>query len=347
MLVYRYRVKSNLKALRRQAKSVNIVWNYANETQRIAVRRRRPWLTGFDLNKLTAGANKDLVLHSGTINAVCEQYAKSRKQHRRPWLRFRGRRSLGWIPFKGRDIKTVGDGFKFHGRRYRVWMSRALPKDVKIRDGSNFSQDAKGNWYLNLVVDIPLSEPRGTNRAVGIDLGLKDFANLSTGEKIGNPRYFQSDEDKLAKAQRANKKKQARAIHTRIANRRKDFLHKTSTRLVRDFDVIAVGNVSSSKLSKTKIAKSVHDTGWSDFRRMLAYKSIANGVCYEEVDERFSTQTCSVCGNIGGPKGREGLVVREWTCSSCGALHDRDTNAAQNLLLRLGHQTPAQGILSL
>jgi transposase len=116
---------------------------------------------------------------------------------------------------------------------------------------------------------------------------------------------------------------------------------------VREFDHIAIGNVHAKALARTGLAKAVLDASWSSFRTMLAYKSVRDGAIYEEVDEAFSTQTCSACGCISGPKGRAGLNERQWVCGDCGCKHDRDVNASLNLLLRSGHRTPVQGIPAL
>jgi IS605 OrfB family transposase len=150
---------------------------------------------------------------------------------------------------------------------------------------------------------------------------------------------------KLAVAQRANKKHRVKAIHAQIANRRKDFLHKLSTRLVKENGAIFVGNVNAAGLAKTKMAKSVLDAGWSTFRTMLQYKCDNAAVWFEEVNESYSTQTCSSCGVIpsSSPKGLAGLNKRDWECCECGAVHDRDTNAALNIRAR-GHARLAAGI---
>ncbi|KWO43135.1 transposase [Burkholderia sp. MSMB1459WGS] len=124
---------------------------------------------------------------------------------------------------------------------------------------------------------------------------------------------------------------------------------KLALDLVRRFDYIAVGNVSAKKLAKTRMAKSVYDASWSSFRNKLRYKAIAHGVTFEEVDESGSTQSCSSCGSKDSttrPKGIAGLRIREWVCGGCGVLHDRDTNAALNIL-RCGRASPGVGILSL
>jgi putative transposase len=180
--------------------------------------------------------------------------------------------------------------------------------------------------------------------AVGIDLGCKDAATTSDGEKLMGRRYRELEE-KLGIAQRAGKKDRTRAIHTKIKNRRNNDCHQLSRKLVNQNAAIFVGNVSSSRLIKTKLAKSVLDAGWSLLKTMLSYKSAHAGVVFDEVNESYTTQTCSCCGCIGpnSPKGRAGLGIREWSCSDCGATHDRDVNAARNILA-LGRERLVAGI---
>lgn len=346
ILVYRYRVKSLNGLLNKQARAVNFVWNFFNDTQKHALKWGKKWPTWYDLEKLTAGSSKELGLNAETIGAIAAQYSKSRTQKNRPYLRYRGAKSLGWVPLKGRTIRETPDGFHFHGREFKVFKSRDLPAGAKIKDGTNFSRDARGNWFLNVCIDVPAVEQRPLNVGVGVDLGLKSFAVLSTGESIDSPRLFRRLEEQIGKAQRANKKRQVANIHARIASARHDFLHKLSHRLVHEFDYIAVGNVSASKLAKTSMAKSVNDAGWSSFRAMLAYKAIRHGAWFEEVKEGLSSQTCSSCGSLpdSRPKGIAGLGIRNWVCSSCGVSHDRDTNAALNILSRHGHVPPIEGV---
>lgn len=344
LIVYRYRVKSNTGLLNKQARSVNYVFNYCNETQSSALRWGRRWPTGFDLNRLTTGSAKDLGLHSGTVNAVCEQYAKSRSSSGRRMLRWRtSKRSLGWVPVKGRNVKETPDGFHFHGREFKVFKSRALPGGAKIKDGTNFSCDRKGNWFLNVCIEVAEAPARQVREGVGIDLGLNTFATLSTGEAVENPRHFRALEARLANAQRAGKKRLATGINAKICNARRDFLHKLSTRIVSEYDYIAVGNASSAKFARTRLAKSVYDAAWSSFRYQLAYKAMRHGATFEQVDESWSTRTCNICGLVAGPKGRAGLKKRIWICG-CGTTHDRDVNAARNILLRgSGQGTPVEG----
>ena len=330
-LTYRYRIKdaTSGRHLKRQARAVNRIWNYCGEIQQAARRHNKRWPSGFDLIKLTCGSSKLLGLHSDAVQAVCKRFAIARDTRgRRP--RWRGRKALGWIPFQAaRAIRMEGDAVIFLGRRYRLWLSR--PVEGQIRCGS-FAQDARGRWYLNLDAEVPEDKEHGTGE-VGIDLGLKSLAALSTGEKIEAPRIYRRYERALAIAQRAGRKPRVRAIHAKIANCRKHFLHELSTRLVRENRRICVWNINSCGLARTSLAKSVLDAGWSQLRSQLHYKAIRHGAEYLEVDERLTTQVCSACGARGGPKGREDLVVRDWICGGCGVWHDRDINSAINILV--------------
>jgi len=325
--------------------AINFVWNFCNDRQKDAIRFGRKWLSGFDLNGLTAGSSKELAIHSGSINAVCEQYATSRCQKKKPYLRYRSKKSLGWVPVKGRDIKRNGDSFRFAGNTFRVFLSRELPIG-KIKDGTNFSRDSRGNWFFNIVLEVEdaPAKVRQIQSGVGVDLGLKEFASLSDGVKIDSQNFFRKSEVALAVAQKGKKRRQVVAIHAKVRNQRRDFHHKLSHYLVNRFDYIAVGNINAGALAKTTMSKSVLDSGWSAFRKMLTYKAIKHGVVYEEVDESFTSQTCSDCGALpdSRPKGIAGLGIREWICSDCGAIHDRDVNAALNILRR-GRATLAVG----
>lgn len=334
LLTFRYRVKDATagKRLAAMAVAVNQVWNYCGDIQNDSRRHGKRWPTFAELCRLTAGSSKLLGLHSDTVQDVVKHWVRARdKMKRRPrWRASSGpKRALGWVPFQSaRAIKIDGDTVTMLGRSYRLWLSRPIPADVRC---GSFSQDATGKWFLNLVCEVPDTLPTGTGE-VGIDLGLKDFATLSTGEKIEAPRYFRKAADALARAQRAGRKALVRKIHRKVAAQRRHFLHETSTRIVRANALIVVGDVNSAALARTRMAKSVLDAGWSAFRSMLRYKAIRHGARFVETNERYSTQTCSQCKALSGPKGDAGLRVREWECGQCGAVHDRDVNAARNIL---------------
>lgn len=338
IVTYQYRIKDSTskKKLKSMANSVNQVWNYCNETAFNVLKNQNKFLTGFDLNKLTTGVAADLGLNSDTVNAVCEEYAIRRKQYKKQRLKWRSsRKSLGWIPFKGRTTKYLGSGeFKYLKHTFKFWESRP-PGTIKC---GSFCEDSKGNWFLNLVCEIEDDNTNfNTKKEVGVDLGLKALATYSDGTSFAGSKFTRKYADQLAKAQRAKKKKLARSIHKKIANSRKDELHKETTRLIKEYDLIVVGDVSSSAImKKNNMAKSVHDMSWYTYKTLLAYKAIRLGKVVKVVNEAWTSKTCHVCDVVADFGGLSGLSVREWTCKHCNTVHDRDTNAAINIL-RLGH----------
>lgn len=341
---FQYRIMDSCagKRLAAHARAVNFVWNFCNDRQKDALRWNRKWLSGFDLSNLCAGASKELGLHSQTVQAICERYAQSRSEKKRPYLRYRGKKHLGWIPFKASGIKLADGVFTYAGRAYRTWYSRTL--SGKVKTGS-FSCDSQGRWFINITCDVPEANMRPAARELGIDLGLKDLAAFSdeTLPNVEAQRFYRDLEPALATAQRTRKKRQVTAMHQKIARRRKDHLHKLSSALLKVYGFISIGKISSAQLAQTRLSKSVLDAGWSMFTRMLGYKAIAHRAMVVEVDERFTTQDCSACGARSGPKGLKELGIREWACCACGAIHDRDRNAAMNILRR-GRATLAGGI---
>jgi IS605 OrfB family transposase len=354
MKTLRLRIKDkHAKVLNRMARDVNFVWNYVNDLGFKHLQRTGKFLSAYDIAKYTAGASKaGLNLHSQTIQAITEELVIRRKQAKKAKLRWRissgSRKSLGWIPFKASGINYRNGQIHYCGHAFSMWDSYGLSK-YQLKTGS-FSQDARGRWYFNVcvqtvAVDLDKTTISTASKAIGIDLGLKDFATMSDGIKIEAQRVYRDAQAKLAIAQRSNNKKRVKAIHAKIKNTRKDFLHKLSHQLVKNNAAIFVGNVNAKGLAKTKMAKSVLDASWTAFRTMLKYKCDDAGVWFEEVNESYTTQRCSYCRIIpdSSPKGRVSLGIREWTCCECGITHDRDINAAMNILA-LGHERLAVGI---
>jgi len=342
ILTYKYRLKGKrtTRQQRRFAWAVNQVWNFCVQTQRAVQRAWKDglspkWPSFYDLKALAAGVSKELSLHSQTIQNVCEQFVKSRDQHKKcPGFRHSGgpKRSLGWVPFQQQSRQITAGSVTYLGNEYRFFGSkrRPLPDTAK---GGCFVEDARGRWWVcfHVEVDQMLQAP---TRAVGIDFGLKTLAALSTGKKIEAPRHYRKLEKKLATAQRAGNQDLARAINERIKNKRRDHMHKWTTWVTRNYRLIFVGAVSSSKLAKTTMAKSVLDAGWYASKQALCYKASRHrGIC-DEVSELFTTQICSECGvkPSSRPRGIADLGIRDWVCSECGAHHDRDVNAARNHL---------------
>lgn len=347
ILTYKYRVKDATvgKYLNRHSRAVNCVWNFCCQTQREAEKRWKAghnakWLTAFDLIKLCTGCAADIGLHSDTVSAICRQFIVSRDAKRR-CPRFRAsrgpKRALGWIPFIPRAVKIDGSHMIYLKRKFHFWKSRDLGGTFKA---GCFTQDARGRWYVAFQCDVAAGLTTG-NGQIGIDLGLKTLATCTDGTLVPALQHYRRHEAALAVAQRAGNKRRVRAIHAKIANARRHCLHEQSTRIACKNELIVVGNVNAAKLAKTKMAKSVLDVGWSMFRNQLRYKASRHGARYIEADERFTSQTCSCCGSIpaSSPKGMGALGIRHWVCSDCGCSHDRDLNAAWNIL-RVGRERP-------
>ena len=205
-------------------------------------------------------------------------------------------------------------------------------------------QDSRGLWYACITVKEYPKIECGTGET-GIDLGCKDSATTSNGEVLAT-KLTHKYAPKLGIAQRAKNKKRVKAIHAKIKNTRQDLIHKFTTNLAKTNKIIIIGKLQSKSFTSTKLAKSVYDAGWFEVKRQLTYKCENAGCHYIEVSESYTTQTCSCCGSRqNSPKGRTGLGIREWLCE-CGVTHDRDVNAAKNILA-LGLERLAVGIPSL
>ncbi len=309
-----------------------------NDTSFNAIRNHGEFLSAIDLKNLTSGSSQELGLNSVTVQAICEEYVIRRIQFKKRKLRWRtsrgSRRSLGWIPFKANSIQVDGHRVCYLGHSYKIWLSR--PIEGRILSGS-FSQDAQGRWYVNLACEVSKIDHKHPIEELGGDPGLKTSMTFSDGSFIKNNSEFRKLEDELATAQRANKKKRVKKIHAKIKNKRKDYVHKETTKAVRKANTLYVGNVSG-KFTQAGSGKSSADASFGIIRNLLKYKAIRHSGNYYEVNESSSTVTCSNCHTKTGPSGLSGLGVREWTCSECHAHHDRDVNAARNIL-RFGRES--------
>lgn len=272
MKTLKLRIKDkHCKVLIQLASEVNFVWNYVNDLCFKHLQRTGKFLSAFDVAKYTAGASKaGLNLHSQTVQAITEELITRRKQFKKVKLRWRvsnpksPKRSLGWIPFKSSGIKYLHGQVKYAGQWFSLWDSYGLDK-YNVKTGS-FVQDSRGRWYVCLVVDnSPKLHSTGIE-SIGIDLGLKDLATLSDGQKIAAQRIYRQYEAKLGVAQRARQKQRVKAIHAKVKNIRNNQLQQISTALVKSHAAIFVGNVNAKGLAKTKLAKSVLDAGWTAFR---------------------------------------------------------------------------------
>lgn len=345
------RVKNkHSKVLNKMAIEVNQVWNYCGDLNRHYYYQTKKFFSAFDFNYYLKGWSKtdSELIGSSTIQETAAVLAKSTFQFKKP-SKFRKsfgkRRALGWVPFKSKATRFKDNRVFFCGHKFQVWDSYGLGS-YEFKSGA-FVEDSKGNWFFVVVVEVPVSNEASIKDTVGIDLGLKSCAVTSDGDVLDS-RVYRDHEAELAKAQRAGKKKQVKNIHAKISNKRKDAQHKFSRKLVDTYKSIIVGNVSSKAMAqKSKgFAKSVNDASWGQLKTMLSYKCQQAGKDFQIVDEAYTTQTCSKCKSISGPKGLKGLRVRRWKCTNCGADHDRDINSAKNIA-GVGHGPQVVGITSL
>jgi putative transposase len=339
-----------------------VVYNDALRIREDARRAELPFVTSAELSKrLTASKKTEARAWLGEVSSVVLQQSlrdldtayrnffdglkgkrprmgaprlKSKRDNRQT-IRFTA--NAAWrITTGGRlRLPKIGD--------IPVRWSRALPSAPST---VTVTKDAGGRYFASFVVETDpaadLDRFEDSTASVGLDLGLTHFAVLSDGRKITAPKFFRRAERKLKKAQQnlarkqkgsSNRKKAvvkvARA-HARTADARRDFHHKLSTTIIRENQAVYVEDLAVKGLARTRLAKSVHDACWSAFVTMLEYKAARYGRTFAKVDRFFpSSQLCSACGFKDGPKP---LAVREWTCESCGTVHDRDINAARNIM---------------
>ncbi len=330
MITYRYRIKDKNHSswLKTLAGKVNHVWNLTQNLKLTHKAERDVWLNYGHLQKQI----KVEGLNSQCVQATIKEYTRKCIQFRKSKLRWRtGRKNLGWIPCTNQNVKfnTETGDFRFMKRKLKVWYSRPVVGRIL---SASMSEDSRGRWYINVVCENDEKFEHGT-RIIGVDLGCKDQVVCSDEIKYSRENLTKKYENKLAMAQRANKKKLTKTIHAKIKNKRLDWNHKTTTEICCTSEFVAVGDIGSKGLMKTRMAKSLSDASHSQIKTMLLYKAIRHGMVVKVVSEKFSTVTCSACLSKTGPSGLSGLGVRQWECSSCGASHDRDVNASQNILL--------------
>jgi putative transposase len=269
-----------------------------------------------------------------------DSLAGQRKGRRVGHPRFRRKRGR-------QSIRLTRNGFALHsGRLYvakvgdiRVRWSRSLPSEPS---SVTVIREADGRYYASFVVKRATAPLPACSREMGIDMGLDRLVVTSDGEIVANPRFLRRKERHLARAQRALSRKRkgsanrARArrrvavLHRKVREARLDHAHKTALRLVRDNQAVYAEDLAVSGLARTRLAKAVHDAGWSQLLRLIEEKAEHYGRRFRQIG-RFepTSQVCSACGAKDGPKP---LSVRTWMCAACGVVHDRDVNAARNIL---------------
>ena len=296
----------------------------------------RVWLTEVSAVPLQQSVRNLNVAYQNFFNSVNGK----RKGKKINPPRFKSRKSKQSATFTNVGFSIKGEKVYLAKIGYLdVMWSRPLPSEPS---SVTVIKDAAGRYFLSFVVEINPEKLPDNGKSVGIDLGITDFATLDNGEKIKSPKPLKKRFKKLRKAQRNLSRKQKGSkrrekarlkvakLHAKIKDIRTDFLHKLSTRLIRENQTIVLEDLNTSGMLKNrKLSRAISDLGWRSFRDMLKAKSERYGRDFRVISRwEPTTQKCSCCGQIGGKKE---LSVREWTCLFCGETHDRDVNAAKNI----------------
>ena len=351
--VYRFRLrptKAQEEALYRFAGARRFVYNWGLARRKEAHEQTGKGLTYFQ-QTVELTQFKKLPDYAWLKDTDSQALQEALRDVEKAFRNFFEKRS-GFPRFKSkrREIPSfrITQRVRIEGSKVRVpkvgWVKLHLSQPVDCPTKSaTFKRDALGHWYVSLIAvfgmpDLPLPPARAEN-VIGVDLGLKDFAVLSNGERITPPKYYRAAQKKLRRAQRKHSRRQLGSknrdkarhqvakIHRQIANKRQDFLHKLTTSLVREYDGLCIEDLSLKGMARTKLSKSVLDAGLGEFRRQLEYKSVWNRKHFTVIDRWFPSSKLHSCGYKN-----EALTLndRSWTCG-CGALVDRDLNAAQNI----------------
>lgn len=335
---------------------VRVVWNMTLAARRFRWEKERKGITYAESDRALTLMKKDPDL--AYLNKVSSVPLQQALRHQNAAFEAFYAKRAGYPRFKSRRSRQSATYTRsaFRMREGQLWLAKT---SAPLRFVWSWSQtdltglnptsvtvakDPSGRWFVTFQVEAPDRIPLPScGRSVGVDLGLKHFAALSTGEKIEHPRDWERHEKRLKRYQRrlarcqkssrnrVKAKTRVARTHARIHDARRDFLHKASTNLVRQFDVIAIEDLKVSGMVRNhRIARAVSTTGWAEFRAMLEYKSQRYGRYLTTVDRWYpSSKTCSSCGYLLAALN---LSTRDWQCPSCGTHHDRDINAAKNIL---------------
>ena len=339
---------------------VRVVWNktLADRQRRYTTEQKSTSFKETDAN-LTSWKKTDELAFLSEVSSVAlqqtlrHQHAAFQRFFKKTarYPRFKNRHGRQSAHFTRSAFRIKSDGLWLAKTTEPLQVAWSFPTvDMTLLDPTTVvvARESDGRWFVTFLVDT--TEPAvlpPAGESVGVDLGLKDFAVLSTGEKIPHPKNMARHERGLRRHQRrlsrmqrgsANRAKQRVKVarkHSRVRDARKDFLNKTSTDLVRRFDRIAIEDLNVAGMARNRsLAKSISETGWGEFRRQLTYKAEWYGRELVVINRWYpSSKTCANCGHLLSTLS---LGTRVWTCPDCGSRHDRDVNAAKNILVAAG-----------
>ena len=328
------------------------VWNWALEKRTNAYHEKGEKLGFSDMCKKLTSLKRDSGKKwlSDPSSVVLQQSLRNQEQALTNF--FEGR--AGYPNFKRKYGKQTARhteaAFSYDGESQALSLAK-MPGDLEVNwsrrlrgepTAVTISKDPAGRYHVSIEFEAPTEDLPKTGKTVGIDVGLESYLTLSTGEKVENPRFLKEAYERLRKEQKDlsrkekgsnNWKRQKRRVakaYAKVADKRSDFLHKLTTRLVTEFDVLCVESLEVKNMQQNPtLAGAISDASWGEFVRQLRYKCKWYGRALVKIDRWFpSTRRCSGCGHVGE---RKPLGVREWTCSGCGCFHDRDENAAINI----------------
>jgi putative transposase len=352
--VYRFRMrptKAQEAGLYRMAGARRFIYNWALSRRKSYYAEHGKGISARELSsELTALKSQPETLwlkeaHSQMLQQALKDLDRAFRnffEKRGRFPRFRSRKA-GYLTFRIPQRVRVEDGRVYVPKVgwVRIRQSRGVEGTTK---SATFKRDATGHWYVALTTEfeIPDVEPPAPVNPVGVDLGLKDLFVLSDGERVPAPRFARRAERRLGRVQkdlsrkkpgsrrREKAKRRVARVHRKVSNQRSDFLHKLTTDLTRKYDCICVEDLNTKGLAKTKLSRSVLDAAFGEFLRQVEYKATWSFKRSIKVGRFFpSTKLCSGCGALNP---NLTLVDRTWLCSSCGTQHDRDLNAARNIL---------------